>query len=85
MPHSLLSLPVGASARIVEVADQPLHTRMLSMGLRDGATLTVIAKGASQSRLVRVGDARLSLAKVLCEAIAVEPISSDSSSVRDVR
>lgn len=76
MQHTLLSLPVGRTARIVEVADQALHTRMQSMGLRAGATVTVMAKGASRSRLVRVGDARLSLAKVLCEAITVEPLGA---------
>ena len=77
MPNTLLSLPVGAVARITEVADQALHTRMQSMGLRAGAEIAVVAKGASNSRLIRVGDARLSLAKVLCEAIAVEQLGAD--------
>lgn len=70
----LSDLPVGRSARVSDVAEQPLRVRMASMGLRAGAEITVLARGASGSRLVRVGDARLSIARELAAGINVEPL-----------
>jgi len=69
---TLRQVPVGARARVTAVADQPLRVRMASMGLRPGAEITVIARSASGSRLVRVGDARLSVARELAAGIEVE-------------
>ena len=70
----LYRLPVGARARVLEVADQPLRVRMASMGIRPGAEVQVLARAASGSRIVRVGDARLSVARQLAEGIAVEAL-----------
>lgn len=72
MTTSLHSLRVGQTAEVVAVANQPLAVRMQSMGIRPGAVLTVLAKTASSSRLVRVGDARLALAKDICRSIEVD-------------
>lgn len=72
MTKNLLQLPVGSQASVVEVMDQPLNVRMEAMGIRRGAQLTLLAKTAGGSRLIRVGDARLSLARELCRAILVE-------------
>ena len=71
---TLHRLPVGHSGRISAVADQPLAVRMQSMGIREGAAVTMVAHAASGSRLVRVGDARLTLAKELCLAIEVADV-----------
>lgn len=71
---TLHALAVGARARVRTVAEQPLRVRMESMGLRPGAEVSVIARTASGSRLVKVGDARLTLAKELARSIEVEPI-----------
>lgn len=71
---TLHDLPVGGRARVLEVHAQALHVRMASMGLRPGALVTVVSRGASGSRLVRVGDARLSVARELARAIAVEVV-----------
>ena len=71
---TLRDLPVGVAALVLSMRDQPLRIRMASMGLRPGAELTVLARGASGSRLVRVGDARLSLARELAAGIEVEPV-----------
>ena len=68
---TLSDLPVGLRASVREVAEQPLRVRMASMGLRSGAEVMVVARGASGSRLVRVGDARLSLARELAACIEV--------------
>lgn len=68
---TLHALPVGAVARIHAVAEQPLAVRMAAMGLRPGAELRVLARGANGSRLVRVGDARLSVARELARGIEV--------------
>lgn len=69
---TLHELPVGASARVLAVTDQPLRVRMESMGLRPGADVLVVARSASGSRIVRVGDARLTLARELAVSISVE-------------
>lgn len=72
MPR-LCDVPIGTRARIVAVADQPLRVRMASMGLRAGAEISVLSRAASGSRIVRVGDARLSVARDLAAGIEVEP------------
>lgn len=76
---SLRSVPVGARARVTAVAEQPLLVRMASMGLRPGVELQVLARAASGSRIVRVGDARLTLARELVAVIDVDtaPESAD--------
>ena len=74
MPTSLHSLPRGASATVLSVDDQPLRVRMASMGIRPGASILVVARSAAGSRVVRVGDARLTIAKELALGIAVEPL-----------
>lgn len=71
---TLMDLPVGGHAQVSAVGDQPLRVRMASMGLRPGAEISVISRGASGSRIVRVGDARLSVARELAATIEVEPI-----------
>ena len=71
---TLNDMPVGSRAQVLSVADQPLRGRMASMGLRPGAEISIVARGASGSRIVRVGDARLSVARELALAIAVEPM-----------
>lgn len=71
---TLYALAVGSRARIVSVSEQPLRVRMASMGIREGAEVEVIARAASGSRIVRVGDARLSVAKALAAGIEVEPL-----------
>lgn len=68
---TLSDLPVGRRASVRTVAEQPLRVRMASIGLRPGAEVVVLARGASGSRLVRVGDARLSLARELAGCIEV--------------
>lgn len=70
---TLKDLPVGSRAHVTAVGDQPMRVRMASMGLRPGAEISVIARGASGSRIVRVGDARLSVARDLAATIEVEP------------
>lgn len=67
---------VGVRLRLIEMPDHPLTTRMISMGLRAGAEVTVVAKAASGSRIVRVGDARLSVAKALCRQISVVEVAN---------
>jgi Fe2+ transport system protein FeoA len=69
---TLSNLPVGRRARVSDVAEQPLRVRMASMGLRAGVEIIVVARSASGSRLVRVGDARLSVARELAAGIQVE-------------
>ncbi|MHB0927494.1 MAG: FeoA family protein [Candidatus Nanopelagicales bacterium] len=69
---TLHGLAVGAVARICEVAEQPLRVRMTAMGLRPGAEVAMVAHGARGSRLVRVGDARLALAREVALSIEVE-------------
>ena len=71
---TLHALAVGARARVLAVAEQPLRVRMESMGLRPGAEVSVLARTASGSRLVKVGDARLTLARELARSIEVEPV-----------
>jgi Fe2+ transport system protein FeoA len=68
----LHTLPIGVVARIRTVAQVPLVERMAAMGLRPGAEVTVIARGSGGSCLVRVGDARLSVARELARGIQVE-------------
>ena len=72
MPR-LSDVPIGTRARIVAVAEQPLRVRMASMGLRAGAEISILSRAASGSRIVRVGDARLSVARDLAAGIEVEP------------
>ncbi len=72
---TLHGLPVGAVARIRSVRKQPLAVRMEAMGLRAGAEIAMVAHGASGSCLVRVGDARLSLARELARDIEVETVN----------
>ena len=74
MNATLHTLPVGGRARIRAVADQPMRVRMASMGLRPGAEITVIARAAGGSRIIRVGDARLSIARDLARGIEVEHV-----------
>lgn len=71
---TLKELPVGSRAHVSVVADQPMRVRMASMGIRPGAEISIISRGASGSRIVRVGDARLSIARELAASIVVEPI-----------
>lgn len=71
---TLRELPVGGRAHVSAVGDQPMRVRMTSMGLRPGAEISIIARGASGSRIVKVGDARLSIARELAASIEVEPI-----------
>jgi len=74
MDATLLSLAVGQRARIRSVDDQPLRVRMASMGLRPGAEVTLVARTAGGGRIVRVGDARLSVARDLARGIEVEHV-----------
>ena len=69
---TLHDLPIGGRARVRSVAEQPLRVRMASMGLRPGAEVQVIARAASGSRIVKVGDARLTVARELAVDIEVE-------------
>lgn len=71
---SLHSLAPGDRARVRAVADQPLRVRMESMGLRPGAEVSLLSRSASGSRIVKVGDARLTLARELARSIEVEPL-----------
>lgn len=71
---TLHGLAVGAIARIGSIAEQPLRVRMTAMGLRPGAEVIMVAHGARGSRLVRVGDARLALAREV--ALSIEIASS---------
>ena len=71
---TLHALPVGGRARVRAVAEQPLRVRMAAMGLRAGAEVAMLAHAASGARVVRVGDARLTLARELAVAITVEPL-----------
>lgn len=57
---------------VVTVVDQTDWTaKAHAHGIRPGATVTVLAKEAHGARLIRVGDARISLAKQICRAIHV--------------
>lgn len=69
---TLREVPVGARALVTAVAEQPLRVRMESMGLRPGVEVAVVARAASGSRVIRVGDARLTLARELVALIDVE-------------
>ena len=69
----LPAAPLGVALRIAAIAPSALLTRMQSMGIRAGAEITVIAKAAAGVRIIRVGDARISLAKPLCRLITVTP------------
>lgn len=69
---TLREVPIGARATVRAVAEQPLRVRMESMGLRPGVEVSVVARAASGSRIIRVGDARLTLARELVALIDVE-------------
>ena len=69
---TLHELPIGSRARVRSVAAHVLQVRMASMGLRAGAEVIVLARAASGSRIVRVGDARLTIARELARGIEVE-------------
>ena len=74
---TLGALPVGAIARITAVRAGRLEVRMASMGLRPGSEVRIVAHAASGNRIVRVGDARLTLARELAAAIDVEVVRAD--------
>lgn len=71
---TLGNLPVGVPARILAIAERPQRVRMAAMGLRPGAEVRVLARSASGSRIVRVGDARLTVARELAASIEVEHV-----------
>lgn len=77
---TLFHAPVGVDMRITAITTSPLATRMQSMGIREGALVRVIARAAAGVRIVRVGDARISLAKALSRGITV-----DTPEAADVR
>ena len=68
----LFTMSVGDRARIVRVQEHALTVRMASMGIRPGAEVRLLARAASGGRVVRVGDARLTLGRDLACGVEVE-------------
>lgn len=72
MTVSLHHAPVGTGLTVSAVESHGWTPKVYAAGIREGATVTVIAREANGARLVRVGDARVSLAKQICTEITVD-------------
>ena len=70
----LAALPPGARGHVRAVGGDPTTAlRLRGMGVKPGTTLTVTARGASGSRIVSFGAARLAIDSATSALIEVEP------------
>ncbi|MBC7298295.1 MAG: ferrous iron transport protein A [Demequina sp.] len=70
----LTALPTGARAHVRAVsAESAAVLRLREMGLRPGTVLRLTARGASGSRIVSIGAARLAIDATTCSLIEVDP------------
>ena len=70
----LTALPPGSRAHVRAVsADSTAVLRLREMGVRPGALVRLTARGASGSRIVTIGAARLAIDAATCALIEVDP------------
>jgi ferrous iron transport protein A len=69
---TLNQVPVGTSARLVDVSDHPGSRRLAELGLRPGAQVHVMRRTSGGGRLVGLGPSRMALDSATATALQVE-------------
>lgn len=76
MPYAgvvtLNQVPVGTSARLVDVSAHPGSRRLAELGLRPGAQVHVMRRTSGGGRLVGLGPSRMALDSATATALQVE-------------
>lgn len=76
MPYAgvvtLNQVPVGASARLVDISAHPGSRRLAELGLRPGAQVHVMRRTSGGGRLVGLGPSRMALDSATATALQVE-------------
>ncbi|MDR1791519.1 MAG: ferrous iron transport protein A [Propionibacteriaceae bacterium] len=69
---TLLRAPIGLPLVLDEVSTSPVAARrLLTFGLREGASLTLLQRTASGGRIALVGESRIALGKDVCKQLGV--------------
>ena len=67
---TLASAPFGVSLLLEQAAlPAPRRLRLAELGLRPGATVTVLRRTAGGGRIVGVGDARVAVGRAVLEQV----------------
>jgi Fe2+ transport system protein FeoA len=76
-PLRLIDLPVGSTARVVGISAEHAD-RLIAHGLHVGSLVFVEGDGPFRGpRIVRVGNARIAVARSVGGAVVVEPVATD--------
>ena len=76
----LTALPLRSPVRLDVVGSDPAgRLRMAELGLRTGATVTVVGRAAGGGRVLRIGTARIAVDRATAAALTGFPVDASGA------